>query len=119
LYSLARTGDNSGEHIFRTIDGIQSGPLALVESSSHIAFDTILTVILIEMISCSVRDGKSGRIYNKSSSVEFAENFRAKRLALSFEDVKTSGPLKRGGIEDLPLLRILLDILQKSRDPIR
>ena len=29
----------------------------------------------------------------------------------------TSGPLNRGGIEDLPLLRTLLVIHQKSREP--
>ena len=38
-----------------------------------------------------------------SSRVQFAENFLAKRLALSLEDVNTSSPLKRGGIEDLSL----------------
>ena len=44
----ARTGDSSGEHIFRVIDGIQSGPVGLATPSSQIAFATILTVIFIE-----------------------------------------------------------------------
>ena len=43
--------------------------------------------------------------------------FLAKRIALSVDVVRTSGPLKRGG--KIPLLRTLLQILQKSRDPIR
>jgi hypothetical protein len=34
LYSLARTGESSGEHILRTIDGILSGPVALDASRS-------------------------------------------------------------------------------------
>ena len=52
------------------------------------------------------------RLCNVSSRVEFTANLPAKRLAWSLEDVDTPGPLK--GIEDLPLLRILLDILQND-----
>ena len=54
-----------------------------------------------------------------SSRVELYEKFLAKRLALSVDVVRTSGPLKSGGMVDFPLLRTLLQILQKSRDPIR
>ena len=75
LYSFAGTGDSSPEHIFRTIGGIESGPVALSASSSQIAFATILTVILVEKIFCSMHGGKSGRLCNISSRVEFAENF--------------------------------------------
>ena len=38
-------------------------------------------------------------------------------LALSDAEDNTSGPLNRGGIADLPLLRTLLAICQKSREP--
>ena len=34
LYSLARTGESSGEHILRTMAGILSGPVALDASRS-------------------------------------------------------------------------------------
>ena len=48
------------------------------------------------------------RVLEKSS----ANNF----TLLDAED-NTSGPLNRGGIADLPLLRTLLAIRQKSREP--
>ena len=38
-------------------------------------------------------------------------------FALSDAEDNTSGPLNRGGIADLPLLRTLLAIRQKSREP--
>ena len=43
-----KTGDNSGEHIYKTLDGIQSGPVALATSSSQIAFATIHSDSYIE-----------------------------------------------------------------------
>ena len=43
---------------------------------------------------------------------KFFSNF-----ALSDAEDNTSGPLNRGGIADLPLLRTLLAIRQKSREP--
>ena len=41
----------------------------------------------------------------------------AKNLALSDAEDNTSPPLNRGGIADLPLLRALLAICQKSQEP--
>ena len=41
----------------------------------------------------------------------------ANNFALSDAEDKTSGPLNRGGIADLPLWRTLLAIRQKSREP--
>ena len=41
----------------------------------------------------------------------------SKKFALSDAEDNTSGPLNRGGIADLPLLRTLLAIRQKSREP--
>ena len=50
----------------------------------------------------------------ESSKLEFLEKFSANNLALSDAKDNTSGPLNRGGIADLPLLRTLLAIRQKS-----
>ena len=43
--------------------------------------------------------------------------FLANNFALSEADDNTSGPLNRGDIADLPLLRTPLAIHQKSREP--
>ena len=53
----------------------------------------------------------------ESSRLEFKEKFSAYNFALSDAEDNTSGPLNRGGIADLPLLRTLLAIHQKSREP--
>ena len=71
-------------------------------------------------ILCSFRlvlEGKTGKEIPKSSRFEFLEKFLANNFALSDAEDNTSGPLNRGGIADLPLLRTLLDIRQKSREP--
>ena len=51
----------------------------------------------------------------KPSNNLFSENFSANSFALSDAEDNTSGPLNRGGIADLPLLRTLLAVCQKSR----
>ena len=43
--------------------------------------------------------------------------FAANNFTLSDAEDNTSGLLNRGGIADLPLLRTLLAIRQKSREP--
>ena len=53
----------------------------------------------------------------ESSRLDFLEKFSANNFALSDAEDNTSGPLNRGGIADLPLLRTLLAIRQKSREP--
>ena len=63
-----------------------------------------------------VLEGKTGKETPKSSRFEFKEKFSANNFALSDADDNTSGPLNRGGIADLPLLRTLLAIRQKSRE---
>ena len=71
-------------------------------------------------ILCSFRlvlGGKTGKEIPKSSRLEFFEKFLANNFALSDAEDNTSGPLNRGGIADLPLLRTLLAIRQKSREP--
>ena len=53
----------------------------------------------------------------ESSRSQFLEKFSTNNFALSDAEGNTSGPLNRGGIADLPLLRTLLAIRQKSREP--
>ena len=70
-------------------------------------------------ILCSLRlvlEGKTGKEIPESSRFEFLEKFLANNFALSDAESNTSGPLNRGGIADLPLLRTLLAICQKSRE---
>ena len=64
-----------------------------------------------------VLEGKTGKEIPELSRLEFKEKFSANNLALSDAEDKTSGALNRGGIADLPLLRTLLAIRQKSREP--
>ena len=71
-------------------------------------------------ILCSFRlvlEGKAGREIPESSRLEFLEKFLANNFALSDAEDNTSAPLNREGIADLPLLRTLLAICQKSREP--
>ena len=52
----------------------------------------------------------------ESSRLKFLEKFSGNNFALSGAEDNTSGSLNRGGIADLPLLRTLLAICQKSRE---
>ena len=66
---------------------------------------------------CSFRlvlERKTGKEIPEASRLEFLETFLGNNFALSGN---TSRPLNRGGIADLPLLRTLLAIRQKSREP--
>ena len=71
-------------------------------------------------ILCSFRlvlERKTGKETPESSRLEFLERFLADTFALSDAEDNTSGPLNRGGIADLPLLRTLLAICQKPQEP--
>ena len=71
-------------------------------------------------ILCSFKlalEGKTDKDTPESSRLEFKEKFSGSNFALSDAKDNTSGPLNRGGIADLPLLRTLLAIRQKSREP--
>ena len=59
----------------------------------------------------------SRREIPESSRFEFLEKFLANSFALSDPKDNTSGPLNRGGIPDLSLLRTLLGIYRKSWEP--
>ena len=66
-----------------------------------------------------VLEVKTGREIPELSRLEFLEKFSANNFALSDPEDNTSGQLNRDlahlGIADLPLLRTLLAILQKSQ----
>ena len=64
-----------------------------------------------------VLEGKTGKEIHESSRLEVIEKFSANNFALLVAEGNTSRPLNRGGIADLPLLRTLLAIRQKSREP--
>ena len=59
----------------------------------------------------------SSRSENRSSRLEFSEKFSGNNYALSDTEHNISELLNRGGITDLPLLRTLLAIHQKSQEP--
>ena len=114
LKSLASMYESSGSWFFRTITGIKSGPDAFNESRFVMTFLTILGVMDILGSFRLVLEEKTGKEIPESSRFEFWEKFLANNFALSDADDNTPGLLNRGGIADLPLLRTLLAIYQKS-----
>ena len=81
---------------------------------------TFLTILGVTEILCSfklVLEGKTGKEIPDSSRLEFLEKFSASNFALSDAEDITSGPLNRGGVAHLPLLKTLLAIRQKSQEP--
>ena len=77
---------------------------------------TFLTILGVTEILCSFKlviGRKTGKEMPESSKLKFLEEFSANNFALSDAEDNTSGPLNRGVIADLPLLRILLAIHQK------
>ena len=78
---------------------------------------TLLTILGVTEILCSFRlvlERKTGKKIPESSRLESSEKFSASNFALSDAKDNTYEPLNRGGIADLPLLRTLLTIRQKS-----
>ena len=81
---------------------------------------TFLTNFEVTEILCSfklVLQGRTGKEIPELSRLEFLEKFSANNLALSDAEDNTYRILNRGGIADLTLLRTLLAICQKSREP--
>ena len=81
---------------------------------------TFLTILGVTEILCSFKlilEGKTGKEIPESSRIEFMEKLSVNNFALSDSEDKTYRPLNRGGIADLTLLRTLLAIRQKSREP--
>ena len=108
--------ESSASQFFRTTTGIQSGLDAFDDSRFVMTFLAILGVMDILCSFRLVLEGKTGKEILESSRFEFLEKFLANNFALSDAEDNTSGPLNRGGIADLRLLRTLLAIRQKSRD---
>ena len=109
--------ESSGSQFFRTTTGIQSGPDAFDKSRFIMTF---LTILEVTEILCSLKlvlEGKTGKEIPESSILEFLEQFSANNFALSDAEDNTSGSFKSGGIANLPLLRTLLAIHQKSGEP--
>ena len=109
--------ERSGSQFFRTTTEIQSGPHTFDESGFVMTF---LTILEVTEIFCSFRlvlEGKTGRERPESSRLEFLEKFLANNFALSDAEDSTSGLLNRGDMADFLLLRTLLAICQKSREP--
>ena len=78
---------------------------------------TFLTTLGVMEILCSFRlvlDGETDKEIAESSRLVFLEKFLENNSVSSDTEDNTSGPLNRGGIADLPLLRTLLAIRQKS-----
>ena len=64
-----------------------------------------------------VQEVKLGREIPESSRLEFLEKFSVNNCALLDAEDNSSRPLNRAGIVDLPFLRTVLSIRQKSREP--
>ena len=78
------------------------------------------TILGVKEMLCSFRlvlEGKAGKKIPESTRLEFFKKFSGNNFALSDAGDNSSGTLNRGGIEDLPLLRTLLAIHLKSREP--
>ena len=81
---------------------------------------TFLTILVVTEILCGFRlvlEGRAGKEIPESSGLEFFKKFSANNFTLSDTENKTCGPLNRGGIADLSLLRTPVAICQKSREP--
>ena len=103
--------------MFRTTTETQSRPDTFDKSKFIV---TILTIFGVTEILCSFKlflEGKTAQEIPESSRLEFLEKFSANNFALSNAEDNTSGPLNRGRLADLPLLKTLLTIRQKSRKP--
>ena len=78
---------------------------------------TFLTILRVTEILCSfelVLEWETGKEIPESSRLEFLEKFSANNFTLSNAEDNTSRQLNRGETADLPLLRTLLAIHQKS-----
>ena len=108
---------NVQDQFFRTTTGIQSGPDAFDESRFVM---TILIILGVTEILCCftfVLVKKIGNEVPDSSRLELLEMFLANNFDLSDAEDNNSGELNSRGRADLPLLRTILAIRQKSREP--
>ena len=73
---------------------------------------TFLIILEVAKILCTFKLAPEGKTGKDSSILEFLEKFSVNSFALSDGEDSTSGPLNRGSIAGLPLLRTLLAIHQ-------
>ena len=117
MKTLASVHESSSSQFFRTTTGIQSGLDAFYESRFVMTFSTILGVTEILYSFRLVLEGKASKDNAEWSRLKFLENFVVNNIALSDAEDNTSGLLNRGRVANLPFLRTLLAIYQKSREP--
>ena len=84
------------------------------QSMLVMTFLTNLEILRILFSFRLVLEGKVGKEIPQSSRLAILENFSVNNLALSDAEDKLSWSSNRGGITDLPSLRTLLTIRQKS-----
>ena len=80
----------------------------------------VLTILGVTEILCGfklVLEGKTGKEITESSRLEFLEKVSANNFSLSDAEDNTTSLLNTGGTAELPLLRTLLAICQKSLEP--
>ena len=114
LKSSASMYEISVSQFFRTTSGIQSGPEAFDKLSFVKTFLTILWVTEILRSFRLVLEGKIDKEIPESSRSEFSEKFLANNFALSYAKDNTCRTVNGRGLTDLPLLKTLLAICQKS-----
>ena len=95
---------------------MQSGPDAIDRSRFIMIFVTILEVTEICLFRL-VLEGKACKEIPGSSRLEFLEMCSANNFASLDAEDSTSDPSNRGSMVDLSLLRTLLAIRKKSREP--
>ena len=91
--------------------------MPLMNQRFIMTFLIILRVIKILSSFRFVLEGKTGKEIPESLRLKFLEKFLANSFSLLESEDNTSRPLNRGGTTDLLLLRTLLAICQKSREP--
>ena len=80
---------------------------------------TFLLILEVTEILCSFRmviEGKTAKKVPESSRLGLLEKFQAHNFTFSDAEDNTTRPLNRAGKADLPLLRTLLTIRQKSQE---
>ena len=80
----------------------------------------MFVILRVAELLCSFRlvlEGKTVEEIPESSKLEFLEKFLLNNVALSDVEDNASVLLSRGGIADLPSLRTLLAIWEKSQEP--
>ena len=108
---------SSDSQFFTNITGIKSRPKNLMNQGCYVLFNQFGSYRNIIQFKISYRR-ETGKEILDSWRLEFFKKFLTNNFALSGAEDNTSGLLNRGGMADLPSLRTLLAICQKSREPI-